>query len=111
MKTFTRDMFVELITRDNEISMHAIGRALVHLFKRQTEAEQEYNTTAEHNLRGFTPADARVGSITAKYYIKHKRLLDWQIAQWLKPNAKGRLRLEKYHRQILEEVERKASRA
>lgn len=108
MTTFTREKFVELITRKDEVGMHAIGRALVHLFKRQTEAEREVNTTAVHNMRGFTPADARVGSITAKYYIKNKKLLDWQIAQWLDSNAKGRLRLEKYYRQIAEEVSAKA---
>lgn len=107
MTTFTRDKFVELITRKDEVGMHAIGRALVHLFKRQTEAEQKVNTTAVHNARGFTPADARAGSITAKYYIKNKKLLDWQIAQWLEANDKGRLRLEKYFRQIAEEAAKK----
>lgn len=107
MTTFTREKFVELITREDEVGMHAVGRALVHLFKRQTEAERQVNTTAVHNMRGFTPADARLGSIAAKYYIKNKKLLDWQIAQWLKPNAKGSLRLEKYHRQIAEEVSAK----
>jgi hypothetical protein len=110
MTTFTREKFVELITREDEVGMHAIGRALVHLFKRQTEAEREVNTTAVHNMRGFTPADARVGSITAKYYIKNKKLLDWQIAQWLDANAKGRLRLEKYYRQIAEEVSAKSAK-
>lgn len=110
MTTFTREKFVELITRKDEVGMHAIGRALVHLFKRQTEAERAINSTAVHNARGFTPADARIGSITAKYYIKNKKLLDWQVAQWIDQNAKGRLRLEKYYRQIAEEVSSKTSK-
>ena len=107
MTTFTREKFVELISRDDEVGMHSIGRALVHLFKRQTEAERAINSTAVHNARGFTPADARVGSITAKYYIKNKKLLDWQMEQWTAANDKGRLRLEKYYRQIAEEVSAK----
>ena len=109
MTNFTRESFVALISREDEIGMHAIGRALVHLFKRQTEAEQATNSTANHNARGFTPADAKAGSITAKYYIKNKKLLDWQIAMWLEQNANGRQRLAKYFRQIAEEVSAKKS--
>ena len=109
MTTFTREKFDALIARDDEVGMHAIGRALVHLLNRQTFDEQQANDTKYHNNRGFTPADARTGAITAKYYLKHKKLLDWQIEGWLKPNATGSTRLGKYYRQIAEEVERKAN--
>lgn len=104
----TKAKLTALITRNDEVAMHAVGRALVHLLNRQTTEEANTNTTKNYNLRGFTPADARFGSIHAKYYIKHRILRDWQVAYWLKPNAKGTLRLAKYWRQLDEEAKRKA---
>ncbi|MDV7400457.1 hypothetical protein RZS08_54080, partial [Arthrospira platensis SPKY1] len=70
--TVTRESLTALISRKDEVAMHAIGRALVHLLNRQTREEAASNTTRNYNLRGFTPADARQGSIHAKYYIKHR---------------------------------------
>lgn len=104
----TKAQLTALITRKDEVAMHAVGRALVHLLNRQTTEEANTNTTKNYNLRGFTPADARYGSIHAKYYIKNRMLQDWQVAYWLKPNAKGTLRLAKYWRQIDEEARKKA---
>ena len=105
----TRAQLTELITRnDQEIVVHAIGRALVHLLRRQTQEEQRDNTTRNYNLRGFTPGDARQGCIHAKYFIKHGTLAEWQIRYWQKPNAKGIPRLAKYLRQIDEEAKKKA---
>lgn len=106
-----RAEYIALITRKDEVGMHAIGRALVHLFNRQTEDEKAATDTRHHNARGFTPADARRGSITAKYYIKHRKLEDWQIEQWLKRDRAGRIRIGKYYTQIAEEAKRKAARA
>jgi hypothetical protein len=103
-----RSEYNELINRGDEVAMHAIGRALVHLFRRQTEDEQQSNDTRHTNRRGFTAGDARKGSITAKYYIKHRKLLDWQIEQWLKRDGRGVQRIGKYYRQIAEEAARKA---
>lgn len=105
----TREQFNALITRNDEVGMHAIGRALVHLFNRQTEAEKQINSTVCHNNLGFTGADGRQGALTAKYYLKHRKLLDWQIALWQKPSAKGGTRLGKYYRQIAEEAAKKAA--
>lgn len=103
----TKAELTQLITRGDAVAMHAVGRALGHLLRRQTQEEADSNTTKNLNQRGFTPADARYGSIHAKYYIKHKCLQDWQIAYWLRPNAKGTLRLAKYHRQLDEEAKKK----
>lgn len=103
----TKAMLTELITRNDEVAVHAIGRALVHLLNRQTNEEQQTNSTKNYNQRGFTPADARQGSIQAKYYLKHRTLLDWQVRYWLKPNAKGTLRLAKYWRQLNEEAQKR----
>jgi hypothetical protein len=104
----TRDSLTALITRNDDVAVHAVGRALVHLLNRQTRDEQRDNTTRNHNMMGFTPADARQGSIHAKYYLKHGQLADWQLAYWLRPNARGTLRLAKYWRQIDEEAQKKA---
>lgn len=88
--------------------MHVIGRALVVLFNRQTEAEKATNDTKEYNMIGFAGADAKSGSLTAKYYLKHKKLEDWQMDKWLKKGAKsGVARLCKYHRQLNEAAQAK----
>jgi hypothetical protein len=105
-----REDFIRLITREDEVGMHAIGRALVHLFNRQTDDEKVASDTKHHNARGFTPADAKRGSITAKYYLKYRKLEQWQREQWLKSDRAGRLRLGKYYRQIAEEAARRANK-
>lgn len=99
-----RNTFVNLITRTDKVGTHAVGRALVHLFRRQTKDEQQLHHTCHHNQKGFTGADARAGSITAKYYLKHGTLLPWQLEYWQRPNRRGVARLAKYYRQIAEEV-------
>ena len=81
-----------------------IGRAVLALFKRQTEDERKDNTTRVHNRRGFKPQDAREGSITAKYFIKHGTLQDWQVRKWTKTNEMGEMRITKYWRQLNEEA-------
>lgn len=103
-----RAQFNELIERTDEVGMHAMGRALVHLFRRQTFDEQQSNDTRHDNGRGFTASDARSGSISAKYYLKHNRLESWHQAMWLKRNRRGQTRLGKYYGQILEEAKKKA---
>jgi hypothetical protein len=103
----TKAELTQLITRGDSVAMHAVGRALVHLLRRQTQEEARDNITRNLNNKGFTPADARFGSIHAKYYIKHGYLQHWQVNYWLQPNAKGSLRLAKYHRQLAEEAAKK----
>jgi len=103
----TRESFQALITRNDEVALNAIGRALVHIFNRQTFDEKADDHTKHYNMRGFTPADARRGSITAKYYLKHRKLEDWHIRYWTAENEKGISRLAKYWRQINEEAQKK----
>lgn len=81
---------------------HVIGRALIGLLKRQTSAEQDTNTTNVHNNVGFTGADGYGGSLTAKFYLKHNRLEDWQIERWVKRGKNGYSRLTKYAKQLNE---------
>ena len=84
-----------------------IGRALVVLFKRQTEHEKQVNTTNVHNNVGFTSGDGRSGCISAKSFIKHGTLADWVVAKWMKPGKTGYARIVKYHAQLNEAAERK----
>jgi hypothetical protein len=81
---------------------HVIGRALVGLLKRQTDAEQASNATQVHNNIGFTGADGRSGSLTAKSYLKRNGLQDWQIERWVKRGKNGYSRLTKYAKQLNE---------
>ena len=102
MKTIvTRTSLQAMLNNDSpEYVAQVIGRALVILFKNQTRDEQSMNATNQDNGIGFTGADAHSGSITAKYYIKHKTLMDWQVARWLKHGTRGYSRLAKYHKQL-----------
>jgi len=93
----TKQSLKELITKD---PARVIGRALVALFHRQTEVEKHNNVTRLQNGVGFTGTDGRIGAITAKYYMKYGTLLDWQIANWMKPNRKGEPRIVKYAGQL-----------
>ena len=88
---------------------HVIGRALVALFEHQTRDEKAVNHTQHHNFVGFSSSDARDGSITAKYYLKHKTLLPWQIDNWMK-DFRGFPRITKYVRQLNRAAEAKAAR-
>ena len=99
-KLVTKESLERLLATDNvDKQMHTVGRALVVLFKLQTESERSNNTTNQDNGVGFTSGYGRQGSISAKYYIKHGKLLDWQIEKWLKVGARG-TRLGKYWRQL-----------
>ena len=99
----TRVTLQEMLNRPNRAFVAAvIGRALVAIFRRQTEAEQATASTVEENGIGFAGCDARTGSLTAKYFIKHGTLLDWQIDAWTKVGKNGYSRLCKYHTQLNE---------
>ena len=107
----TRESLSNLVLRGDTVSMHAIGRALVHLFNRQTDAEQATNDTRVWNEMGFTGADAYSGSLSAKFYLKHHRLEDWQIERWTKLNVRGVPRIAKYWKQLDEEAKKKVDQA
>lgn len=105
-RIITRDSFNKMLETHLKKDQ-VIGRALVVLFNRQNQDERQNNTTQHLNLRGFTPGDARSGCITAKYFIKHKTLLDWQIERWMKKNDKGIPRIAKYWAQLDEAAREK----
>lgn len=85
-----------------------IGRALVALFERQTQAEQSSDTTQNQNGIGFASCDARSGSLTAKSFLKNKTLAAWQVERWMAPQKDGFPRICKYVKQLDEIAEAKA---
>ena len=97
MAKVTRESLVSLLERKPEAT---VGRALVALFRKQTDSEKGGNTAEQDNGVGFSGADARSGSITAKYYIKHGYLMVWQVEAWTKPAKNGYPRLCKYVKQL-----------
>lgn len=103
----TRESLLNLL-KDEAKRPHVIGRALVVLFNRQTEAERAANQTNMHNAIGFTGADGRSGCLTAKFYLKHKTLLPWQVDRWMKPGKSGFPRITKYWRQLDQAAQLKA---
>jgi hypothetical protein len=106
----TKTTLINMIeTADQEKLARIVGRACVALFRRQTEDEKAINAATHNNNRGFTQGDARQGSITAKYFIKHGVLLDWQVNQWLKTDVRGTPRIVKYWKQLAEEAAKKAA--
>jgi hypothetical protein len=106
-KIVTKDSLLQLLDCSPERKAQIVGRALVVLFNRQVEDEKTSNDTRHLNMRGFAPCDAYSGTLTAKYYLKHRRLLDWQLERWLAPTSKGYPRIAKYTRQLNEAANEK----
>ncbi len=93
---------------DDAKRIRIIGRALIGIFERQTADEQASNDTKIHNTIGFAASDAKSGSLTAKYFIKHGTLLQWQVDRWLKKQPDGNARICRYVRQLNEIAESRA---
>lgn len=90
------------VFEDKRLAARAVAKALVILYKNQTDDEQRHAETKYSNSIGFTSSDARFGTRCAKYFIKNKNLQPWMVDCWLKPNARGTRRISKYWRQLLE---------
>lgn len=93
-----------------ETNDKAVARALVVLYNRQTADEQRTEDTRHSNGIGFTSADAFMGTSMAKQYIKFNSLSNKQVAYWRKRDAKGRMRIGKYWRQLLDAANEKQAR-
>lgn len=111
MKTNVNKEFIEnyFETHTPEQNIQFLGRALVVVFDNQTEAEKQANITNRDNGAGFTGADARSGCLTAKYFLKHGMLADWQFDRWTKRNRKGIMRFAKYWKQLDSAAKRRKS--
>ena len=95
----TRESLIDLLKNDTRRA-EVIGRALVVLFNNQTSSEKAANVTNLNNSIGFTGADGHSGCLSAKYFLKHKTLLPWQVDRWMKLGSSGFPRITKYWRQL-----------
>ena len=112
MAIVTRESLTQMIETANPAKRQAIiGRALVVIFNNQTEGEKVVNETTQDNGIGFTGADARGGSLSAKYFLKHGRLEDWQIENWMRKSRGGVMRIAKYHAQLNKAAEKKQNKS
>lgn len=93
----TKKWMLEKLSSD---PVRTVGRALVAIFRNQTELEKAGNKTKNLNGVGFTKADGRIGALGAKYFLKHKKLEEWQLNIWLGLNSKGEPRILKYANQL-----------
>lgn len=84
-----------------------VGRALLVLFRKQTEIEKSTNTTCINNAVGFTSADGHSGCIGAKTFIKNGYLRTWQVERWTRKGKGGYARIAKYHAQLNDAAARK----
>lgn len=101
MTIVSRDSLKQMIEAADEAKrQRIIGRALVALFDRQTADEKQSNDTRNHNTVGFSGADGKSGSLTAKYFLKHGKLESWQVEKWTKPAKNGYPRICKYAKQL-----------
>lgn len=108
-----------VLLREDNLGMHAVGRALVHLLNRQTLAEKLAKDTKEDNDRGFTGSDAFMGQNHAEFYKAKGYLTPNQLRHWQKKprrdiegkviewTAEPSKRLTKYWAQLMEESKKK----
>jgi hypothetical protein len=97
--TWTKDSIKTLLLTNPR----AVERAMLVLFARQTEDERVNQTTRHENARGFTAAHARKGSYYAKWVRSGRNLTGHHL-------DRARTMALHYTRQLLEEVEAKASK-
>lgn len=106
----TRDSLRTMLRNPNVKYVDAvIGRGLLAILQRQTNDEANAADTKYTNGVGFSSADAKSGTLTAKSFVKNGGLLDWQRDKWLKPASNGYPRLCKYVKQLNEIALEKAA--
>lgn len=103
--TLTGTDIVKLLETNDK----AVCRALVVLNQRQTTEEQHAQATRVHNMRGFRPCHARMGTSMAEQYNAKGYLSPKQIAYWRVPMKKGGMRIAIYWKQLLAEAHAKAA--
>jgi hypothetical protein len=87
----------------------AVEKALIVLFKRQTEDEQVSETTQVHNQMGFTAYDAELLSSFAKQVIRNKYNRGMGCRLTERQFEIARKRVEKYAKQLCVVAEEKAA--
>lgn len=109
-KIVTKQSLIKML-EDEARRPVVIGRALSAIFDRQLDDEKKTNDVRVLNNIGFSSADAKQGSITAKTFRGRGTLLPFQVEYWMKPRKDGSPRICKYVRQLNEiALEKEAKR-
>lgn len=99
MKTKTKSRYtqqgIQTLLKSND---KALCRAIVAIYKRQTQAEQAHGNTLEHNGKGFTAIDAYVMSYCARLLLQGSTLSYSQMRG-------ARSTMQKYWKQLIEVAE------
>jgi hypothetical protein len=105
----TKESIIALLSRNDNVGMNAVGRALVAVLKNQTNSERQVQATTHQNGEGFTTSDAKRGTGCAEFYLKTGFLTPKQLAYWQDGSRvpSGRPRIHKYHRQLLDAAQQK----
>jgi len=102
-KKWDRESINELLLR----SRLAMERALMVVYQNQTYDEQAMEATVVKNGVGFTAYDAEFMSSLAKWVESGRHLSAGQLRVLRKKNKSGICRMARYHRQLIEAIERK----
>jgi hypothetical protein len=94
----SKQSIIELLEKNDK----AVMRALIVLTERQTADEQASEATRHHNMRGFRPCHARMGTSMGKQASRYGRLSAKQLAYWRRPMKGGKMRIAIYAGQLLE---------
>jgi hypothetical protein len=106
MKMVSKEQIVKLLQEDDR----AIARALVVLTARQTVDEQAAENTRYLNGRGYRPCHARMGTSMSQFFQRRGFLTPKQIAYWRVKEKTGKMRIEIYAGQLVEEAQAKAAK-
>ena len=101
-----RERIERQLMRTDEVGMHAVGRALVQLQKRQTAIEKKLGEAIISNNQGFVPYETIIGGRDAEFYEAKGYLETARVRHWQRvknPKAKGaKPRILKYAGQLAE---------
>ncbi len=95
--TPSKQSIIELLACNDK----AVGRAVVALWKRQTEDERQARTTKHENGRGFNQADGGPGCSDAALFAEQGWLPVTIVEFWRAPQG-NTTRIGKYAGQLLE---------
>jgi hypothetical protein len=80
----------------------ACERAILKLYRRQTNVEKSVGHTMEHNSVGFSGVDSKIFSSFAEQILRGRSLTQNQLGVCRKIGKGGCAKLSKYWRQLLE---------
>ena len=97
-KVYTKEEIREMVTTNDAWAI----RAILALYKRQTDSEKVEGSTNVHNGRGFNKFDAEFMTSLVAFYNKAGFLTEGQLKS-------AKRKLGKYSRQLLEIAQEKSN--